>query len=194
MMLKRPEPIQHIPKEAEKVFAGVLFDVYHWQQEMFDGTKATFEALRREDSVVIIPVTADGKVVVSHEQQPGTGWFETLPCGGIEKGETPEEAAIRELAEETGYVPERLELWFSHQISSRIDWAIYIFVAHGVRRHEKAHSDRGERIETREVAFDELLRLAGQSNFQNVDITPRLLSAALDPKEMESLKRLLGVY
>lgn len=45
-----------IPSHAVKVFSGVIFDVYQWQQELFNGETATFEALRRPSTVVIIPV------------------------------------------------------------------------------------------------------------------------------------------
>ena len=48
-----------IPDEAEKVFNGVLFDVYQWQQEMYDGSYATFERLRRADTAAVICITDD---------------------------------------------------------------------------------------------------------------------------------------
>ncbi len=34
-----------IPDHATCVFRGMLFDVYQWQQEMFDGSIETFEML-----------------------------------------------------------------------------------------------------------------------------------------------------
>ena len=36
-----------IPKNATKVFSGKTFDVYQWEQEMFDGSKKIFEKLKR---------------------------------------------------------------------------------------------------------------------------------------------------
>ncbi len=193
MEIKRPEPLQQISPDAKKVFSGVLHDVYQWPQKLFDGTTVTYERLTREDSAVIIPVTPEGKIVVLREQQPGTGWFATLPCGGINPGEAPEVAALRELKEETGYAPSQLDLWFSHQINSRMDWAVYVFIARDVKLEGKAENEAGERIETREVSLEEFLRIAAQDDFQNMDVTPRLLRAALDPAEMAALKKRLGI-
>ncbi len=45
-----------IPSHAVKVFSGVIFDVYQWEQELFNGNVSTFEALRRPSTVIIIPV------------------------------------------------------------------------------------------------------------------------------------------
>ncbi len=45
-----------IPEQAELKFRGVIFDVYQWPQEMFDGSVETFEMLRRADTVKIIAI------------------------------------------------------------------------------------------------------------------------------------------
>jgi 8-oxo-dGTP diphosphatase len=45
-------------------------------------------------------IVDDGRVLLSHGSD-GSGW--QLPGGGMEAGETPEQTAIRELREETGY-------------------------------------------------------------------------------------------
>ncbi|MFO0971471.1 MAG: hypothetical protein U0520_03950, partial [Candidatus Saccharimonadales bacterium] len=58
-----------IPQDAKKVFDGVIFDVFQWQQQMFDGTTETFEMLRRPDTVQVICID-EGKVLVLEEEQP----------------------------------------------------------------------------------------------------------------------------
>lgn len=52
----------------------------------------------------------DGKVVVTkyNEGQPNEGYYD-IPGGKIEDGETPEQAAIREMREETGMVVKNLK-------------------------------------------------------------------------------------
>lgn len=55
-------------------------------------------------------VIVDGdRMLLAHWNEGGrAGW--TLPGGGIEPGEDPADAAVREIAEETGYVAELDEL------------------------------------------------------------------------------------
>ena len=71
MEIKRPKSKQPIPDNAKKVFGGVLFDVYQWEQELFDGTKTIFEKLKRPDTVVVFPVLDDGKILLTEQEQPG---------------------------------------------------------------------------------------------------------------------------
>jgi ADP-ribose pyrophosphatase YjhB (NUDIX family) len=50
-------------------------------------------------------IVTDGKLLLAHWNEDGrTGW--TLPGGGLEDFETAEQAAVREIAEETGYAAE----------------------------------------------------------------------------------------
>ncbi len=58
---------------------------------------------KRPDAVVIVAMTNDHKVVVTREYRAPIGSYEIgFPAGLIEEGQTPEEAAIREMKEETG--------------------------------------------------------------------------------------------
>lgn len=55
MHFKRPRPQQAIPADATRVLTGKIFDVYQWQQRLYDDTFVTFENLRRPDSVNVLP-------------------------------------------------------------------------------------------------------------------------------------------
>ncbi|MDY6331859.1 MAG: NUDIX hydrolase [Fibrobacter sp.] len=64
-----------------------------------------FYTLWQPDWVLILARTTEGKWVMTEQYRHGTGKIALeFPAGIIDKGETPEEAAIRELQEECGYV------------------------------------------------------------------------------------------
>ena len=69
--------MKKIPDHAKRVFQGVIFDVYQWQQELFDGSIETFEALRRPNTLMVIPTMGD-TILLAEEVQPGKGRFLSL--------------------------------------------------------------------------------------------------------------------
>ena len=73
-----------------------------------------FYTLWQPDWVMILPRTKDGKWVMTKQYRHGIQKIALeFPAGIIDKGETPEDAAIRELQEECGYtLDERRETWF----------------------------------------------------------------------------------
>ena len=63
-----------------------------------------FYTLWQPDWVLILARTTEGKWVMTEQYRHGTGKIALeFPAGIIDKGETPEQAALRELQEESGY-------------------------------------------------------------------------------------------
>ncbi len=116
---ERPASRHPLPPHAKRVFKGEIFDVYQWEQPLFDGTAALFEKLKRDDVVTVIPILPDGQILVADEEQPGHAPFLSLIGGRVEPGETPEAAAVRELSEEAGIEAEQLDLWYATQLSAK---------------------------------------------------------------------------
>ncbi|MBW3003753.1 NUDIX domain-containing protein [Candidatus Woesearchaeota archaeon] len=59
-----------------------------------------------------VAVVNDGKVLLIRRFRDGTEYY-VVPGGGIEEGETPEEAGVREMKEETNLVVSGLRLLWS---------------------------------------------------------------------------------
>ncbi len=192
MKITRPKPKLITPKNAKRVFKGEIFDVYQWQQKMYDKSFATFEKLKRSDTVQVIPVTEDGKIILLRQSQPGF----RKPClsvagGRIDPGETPLQAAHRELLEETGYRAKKMELWYSVQPNAKIDYAVYGFIAKGCKKISAQNLDAGEKISLKPVSLEEFLRVVFEKGFYDPEIALRILKESGNWKEcFKNLKRI----
>ena len=123
---------------------------------------------RFEHHVVRVPRMAAGAVV--HDPDRGVlllwrhrfitdSWGWEIPAGGIEAGETPEAAAIRETVEETGWRPSRLRpLLRYHPTNGLSDQTFHVFVADGAT-HVGEPTDAGEAERIEWVPTRELRRL-----------------------------------
>ena len=75
------------------------------------GSETKFAVCESPDWVLVIPVTTDKQVVFVRQFRPGLGdAVLEIPGGIMEVDESPENTAVRELREETGYVGKRIEL------------------------------------------------------------------------------------
>jgi len=61
-------------------------------------------------AVAVAAFTNDNKLILTKQyRHPLRKLIYDLPAGGMQEGETPEQAALRELEEETGYTADKLE-------------------------------------------------------------------------------------
>ena len=160
-MLDRPIPEGAIliPNNATKVFSGEIFDVYQWPQEMYDGSTATFEMLKRPDTVLIVCLDEHNNVITLTESQPGIGeWSYSMPGGRVDPSdESILDAAKREVKEETGYEFSSWKLVEVTQPQRKIEWFIYIYVAQGVIAKGVPTPDAGEKIQVVPVEYSEFI-------------------------------------
>jgi ADP-ribose pyrophosphatase len=91
-------------------YEGRVFSVEVGEKRFPDGSTHKVEIVRHAPSVVLIPMEADGRVVIIRQFRAPldrTTW--EFPAGRLDPGESPEEAARRECEEEIGRVPHALE-------------------------------------------------------------------------------------
>lgn len=180
-----------IPEEAKCVFKGVLFEIYNWEQEQYDGSIKTFEMARMPSWVNIITVTKNKKIIVLEEEQPLKGNFLNSVAGGIEKDEEPIECAKRELLEETGYSSEEFIQYDSNAISSKVEACAYYFIAKDCVKIEEQKLDSGEKINVRFVDFDEFLEITQRDDFRDKYLQNKIFRMIYTKGEIEKFKKML---
>lgn len=151
-----PEDSVLVPDLAERVFKGKIFDVYQWQQTMFDGSSHTFEMLKRTDTVNAICVV-DGKILVIDDEQPHLGTRRSFPGGRVDKTDENTLVAIqREIQEETGYSFKNWRLVRVWQPYRKIEWFVHVFLAWDVTGQQEPKLDPGEKITPIQLDFEEV--------------------------------------
>lgn len=105
------EPLAWERRDAETAYTCDGFDVVRELVELPDGTETDFDYLAEGESVVVVPLTEDGDVVVIEEWREAVDRVNFgLPAGGLEpEDDDPKAAVNRELTEETGYVADRIK-------------------------------------------------------------------------------------
>jgi ADP-ribose pyrophosphatase len=179
-----------IPKQAKRVFRGVIFDVYHWRQKMFDGTYETFEMLKRPDTVLVIPIE-NGKIIIADQRQPNRGRFISFLGGRQSPGETPLQTAKRELLEEGGMKSAAWELYKKYKVHSKMDWNIHYFIARECEAVAKPQLDPGEKITLRAINFEEFVDLVCSEDSPDVQFSRDMLRMKMKPKELAEFKNKL---
>jgi ADP-ribose pyrophosphatase len=184
--------INKIPSSAKQVFKGKIFDVWQWEQKMFDGSTETFECLKRPHTAQVIAVVGD-RILVQTERQPNNPQASTtLPGGRFNEGETPLQAAQRELREETGYTSNDWKLWKEVSPVSKIEWSVFTFIARNCIIENNQQLDSGEEIQTRLVSFDEFITIVTEDpSFYSLEIVSDLLRLQLNPDKKEKFRKML---
>ena len=101
-MLNQVEKWKEISKET--VFKKYSRNIEKVIFQLPNGKETDFYLRQDGEVVAILALTKDQRVILAKQFRPGPREILLeIPGGGVEEGETPEEAGARELLEETGY-------------------------------------------------------------------------------------------
>jgi ADP-ribose pyrophosphatase len=151
-----------VPTQIETIYQGRIITVQLESITLPKGGTLKAEIVRHPGSVVIVPITDDGRVILVRQYRHAIGrraW--ELPAGSLNPGEDVSAAARRECHEEVGMIPSRLETLGSFfPTPGYCDEEMHFYRASGLRApgadDEAAHQDEDEDIEARAFGVDEI--------------------------------------
>ena len=95
---------------SQLIFDGRAVRLRVDRVRMPSGRETTREIVEHGDCVAIIALDAEDNVLlVEQYRTPVAKKLLEIPAGGIEPGENPEDCVRREMREETGFLPQKLE-------------------------------------------------------------------------------------
>lgn len=180
-----------LPANAKEVFQGLVHSVWQWDQELFDGSHTTFEAIKRRDYVGAVGVLPDQRLLLIKDEQPDRPAVITPAGGGLEDHEDAATAIRREFREETGYAIGELRPWLEYQPGSRVFMVCHIYIGRDLTHEGEPTPEAGEKISLYICQFEEFIALGRNQQLRDWLMRIELLEAALDPAKRETLKRLL---
>ena len=169
-----PEPTIN----TETVFEGKILNLRVDTVRMPQGRLAVREIAEHAHSVCAVPLDGQGNVLMVRQyRKPTEGELLEVVAGGIDDGEDPEEAALRELQEEIGYTAGRLHLLCGFWIAP--GWCteyMYSYLATDLTPASRP-ADEDENISVATVPLDQIQDLIKSGEIRDAKSIASLLLA-----------------
>ncbi len=157
-------------------YKGRKFSVRVVEKHIPGRGKALLEIVEYPESVVIVPVLDDGRIVLLRQYR-GTvdEWLYELPAGTVEPGEDPDHCAARELREETGYEAGTLRRVATYYVSPGYSTELqHLYVAQKLSLRGQ-QLDEDEAIEVEPMELNEALKLLWDGRIRDLKTIAGLL-------------------
>jgi len=164
---------------SRRVYDGRVVNLRIDTVRLDDGGTTQREIVEHRGSVAIVPLDADGHVLmVCQYRKPAERELLEIPAGTLEPGESPDHCAARELEEEVGHSPGRL-LPLGHFYTSPgfCTEVIHLYLATELRP-TTAHTEADEFIVIERLPLDEALRMVHRGEIRDAKTIVGLLKAA----------------
>lgn len=170
---------------AEELYKGKSFSFSLDTVRLPDGKTVRKEVLHHPGGVAILAVV-DGRLLAEHQYRYAVGEeLIEIPAGKLDKipGETPEEAAHRELLEETGYTADSfVYLGRLHVSPGVLTEALHMYFTDSVQKQESRDLDEDEFLEIEWIPLADI-----KTAIKEGSITDAKLLSALSMAEARGL-------
>ncbi|MGE5437852.1 MAG: NUDIX hydrolase [Syntrophothermus sp.] len=143
---------------SEILFSGKVFDLQVDQIEYDSGNMGIREIAVHPGGAVVVPINKDGKVImISQFRYPFQKVMIELPAGKLDKDESPDKCAPRELEEETGYTAKNItKLGAITTTPGFCTEILHVYLATDLTegKHKREEGEQG--MEVFEFTFDEI--------------------------------------
>lgn len=160
------------------VCKGAIIDYYQDTIQVPNGNIVKWDFIKHNGAAAVVPVDAQGRLImVSQYRNALDRYTIEIPAGGLNgAGEPTMDAAARELAEETGYHAEKLELLITIRTTVAFcNEKIDIYVATGLTPGRQ-HLDEDEYVQVKAYSVDELVEKIYQGEIQDSKTVAAILA------------------
>jgi len=119
---------------SQVVFEGAVFGIRRDEVVEPSGVRTTREVVTHPGSVVVLPVLPDRRVLLIEQyRHAAPQYLWELVAGRIDAGESPRQAAARELREETGYHATKFRIFLElFPTPGFVEEKMFLFLAEGL--------------------------------------------------------------
>ena len=164
--------------ETQLLFEGKILNLRVDNVRLPDGRLATREIVEHGQAVCMVPLDGQGNVLLVRQyRKPAEAELLEVPAGGMDDGETPEEAVLRELQEEIGFTAGTLQHLSSSWVAP--GWCtefIHSYLATDLRPAKLAPDD-DENISVVPVPLDRIPGLIEKGEIKDMKSIASLLLA-----------------
>jgi len=145
--------------QQKQVFAGNMIKLRVDNVELPNGKESTREVVEHPGAVTIIGFTPENELLlVRQHRYPIAQDTLELPAGKLDPKEDPQNCAIRELEEETGYLAQTVELLGKFYTTPGFsDELMYLYLAEGLQE-SKQNCDEDEFVQVVKMSLDEAVK------------------------------------
>ncbi|MBQ6196627.1 MAG: NUDIX hydrolase [Lachnospiraceae bacterium] len=166
--------------ESEEIFDGVILHVFRDKVELPNGDLSVREVIAHVEAVCVVPVDADGNVILERQYRyPIDAVITEIPAGKLDKeGEDPLEGAKRELREETGITADRwTDLGFFVPAAAYCAETIRMYLAQDLHQG-KQQLDEDEFLDVFRMPLKDAVQLVMDGKIPDAKTQAALLKAA----------------
>lgn len=153
--------MQHRRLNTERVYDGKLLHIDRDQVLLPNGRETVLEIVRHPGASAVVPFVTDDEILLVRQFRYATGgYILEAPAGTLDPGEEPRACAMREVEEEVGHRPGRLQpLGWIYTTPGFTDERIHLWTAHDLTP-SRQKLDADEVLTVVRLSFEDALAKA----------------------------------